>query len=305
MLTNKILFISLSNVGDAIMTTPVLQALHNIYKDATIDIVADQRSSEIFFYCPFRGDIIIKNKKSFLRGVPELLGKLRARKYDLIVDLRTDGLAYLLHGRKKLTKWHRGKTGSHAVQQHMGVIGPEYNNKAIPDCRIWTGQEDKNFARSVLGDMIGKRILALGPGANAQKKVWPVESYSALIDKLAEKFDAVVLLGNRQDARLAQNITIPSGLTVLDLCGRTTLLQAAAVLHFATVFVGNDSGPGHIAAASGVPTITIFGPGEPERYRPWSENSQCVIGDDNDIKNARVEDVIECILRTMDKINNA
>lgn len=288
-----------------IMTTPVLQALHNNYGDAKIDIVADQRSSEIFFYCPFRGDIFIKNKKLFLRGVPELLGKLRARQYDLVVDLRTDGLAYLLHGRKKLTKWHREKTGLHAVQQHMGVIGSIYNNKPIPGCHIWIGQEDMNFARSVLGDMIGKRILSLAPGANSQKKIWPIENYSALIDKLAKKIDAVVLLGNRQDARLAQDITVPSGLPILDLCGRTTLLQAAAVLQSTTIFVGNDSGPGHIAAASGVPTITIFGPGEPERYRPWSENSQCVIGDGHDIKNAKVEDVMECIFKLTDKINNA
>ena len=304
MLINKILFISLSNVGDAIMTTPVLQALHDNYKDATIDIVADRRSSEVFLNCPFRGDIFIKNKKSFLRGVPELLGKLRTRQYDLIVDLRTDGLAYLLRGKKKLTKRHRGETGSHAVQQHMGVIGSIYNNRPIPDCRIWTGQEDENFARSIIGDMNGKQILALGPGANSQKKIWPVENYIALVNKLSGDFDKVILVGNRQDAALAKGITAPASMTVLDLCGRTTILQAAAVLQYANVFIGNDSGLGHLAAARGVPTITLFGPGEPDRYRPWSEMSQSVCGPGHNIKNVKVEDVIKCVSRIRDKMDN-
>ena len=64
---NKILFISLSNIGDAVMTTPVLQALHELYPGAVIDIVGDQRSSVIFKHCPYRGKIFHKQKNSFLR----------------------------------------------------------------------------------------------------------------------------------------------------------------------------------------------------------------------------------------------
>lgn len=303
-LHNPVLLITLSNIGDAIMTTPVLQALHTIYPGEKIDIVADQRSSEIFFYCPFRGDIFIKDKKSFLRGVPDLLIKLRSRKYDLIVDLRTDGLAYLLRGRKILTKWNRKKNTRHAVQQHMSVIAPIYNNKTIPECCIWTGQAEDHFARLVLGDMPGKRILALAPGANSQKKIWPVENYIELIKKLAGTIDTVVLLGNRQDGKLSKTISTPPELPFLDLCGQTTILQAAAVLRHAMIFVGNDSGLGHIAAALGTPTITIFGPGDPERYRPWSGHSQYVVGDANDIKNASVEAVTKCVFRRIEKTGN-
>ncbi len=73
---NKILFISLSNIGDAIMTTPVLMALHECYPEAVVDIVGDKRSSEIFKHCPFRGEIFNKQKNMFLRGVPALLKTL-------------------------------------------------------------------------------------------------------------------------------------------------------------------------------------------------------------------------------------
>ena len=293
---NPVLFITLSNIGDAIMTTPVLQALHTMYPGKVIDIVADQRSSEIFFNCPFRGDIFIKNKKLFLRGVPELLKKLRRRNYDLVVDLRTDGLAYLLHARKKLSRWHRGKTGNHAVQQHMGVIASLYQDTRLPRCHVWIGKDDEQFAGQVLNGLDGKTLLALGPGANAQRKIWPGENYTALLNRLSGKTDAVILLGNRDDSNISKNITAPCGLPVLDLCGRTSILQAAAVLQHATAFVGNDSGLGHIAAALGVPTITIFGPGDPERYRPWSENSQCVTGDSQDIRNVSVDEVVKHFL---------
>ena len=103
---NKILFISLSNIGDAIMTTPVLHALHQLYPEAIIDIVGDQRSSEIFKHCPYRGEIFHKQKNSFLRGVPALLMTLWAQSYDLVVDIRTDGLAYLLPAGKRLSLIH-------------------------------------------------------------------------------------------------------------------------------------------------------------------------------------------------------
>ena len=89
----KLLFVGLSCVGDAVMTTPVLQALHQVYPDAEIDIVADRRSWEIFEHCPYRGDIFYKDKQRFLRGAPALLKELLATRYDVVVDLRTDGLA--------------------------------------------------------------------------------------------------------------------------------------------------------------------------------------------------------------------
>ncbi len=123
---NKILFISLSNIGDAIMTTPVLRALHECYPEAVIDIVGDRRSSEVFKHCPFRGEIFHKQKQRFLRGTPALLKALWFQSYDLIVDIRTDGLAYLIPAGKRYTKFNkklnRKTTGLHSVQQHMGII---------------------------------------------------------------------------------------------------------------------------------------------------------------------------------------
>jgi len=295
---NKILFISLSNIGDAIMTTPVLQALHELYPEATIDIVGDQRSNEIFKHCPFRGEIFHKQKNSFLRGVPALLKTLWAQSYDLVVDIRTDGLAYLLLAGKRLTKLNRIKTGAHAVQQHLGIISKIYQS-APPQCHIWTNSIEKKFAEESLGDYYGKKLLGIGPGANAEVKIWPKENYLSLVEKAGEIFDAIVFFGDNRDKEVSDFISSHVETPCINLCGKTSVLQAVAILKLMTGFVGNDSGLGHMASAAGIPTITMFGVGEPERYRPWGEKALWLVGEKQNINNVAVDDVVGLLQKQM------
>ena len=113
---SKFLFITLSNIGDALLTTPVLQCLHRYDERASIDIVGDKRSSLLFRHCPYRGEIYHKQKQRFLRGTPSLLLELRRKRYDLVVDLRTDILAYLVRAEKRLFK-RSGDVCVHAVEK--------------------------------------------------------------------------------------------------------------------------------------------------------------------------------------------
>jgi len=293
----RILFITLSNIGDAILTTPVLQALHDRFPEAAIDIVADERSSEMFLYCPYRGRILHKRKRGQLRGVIALWKELFWTRYDLVVDLRTDGMAYLLRAKKRLTKWQRRARGPHAVEQHMGIIHRLHGDRPIPGCRIWPGEENFAWARKTLAGYHGGRLLGLGPGANWPGKIWPARNFLSLIEQLRTRFDATVLVGNAHDRRLAVSIAQDSAVPCLDLCGQTTLLQAAAILQQIAVFVGNDSGLGHMASAVGTPSLTIFGHGQPERYRPWGEKALWLVGADQNIENVAVRDVVDALDR--------
>jgi len=295
---NKILFISLSNIGDAIMTTPVLHALHQLYPEAIIDIVGDQRSSEIFKYCPFRGETFHKQKNSFLRGVPALLMTLWAQSYDLVVDIRTDGLAYLLPTGKRFTKFNKINTGPHAVQQHLGIISKIYQGDP-PQCYVWISSIEKNFAKECLGDYCSKKLLGIGPGANADVKIWPKENYLSVVEKAREVFDAVVFFGNNKDEEISNFISSHVEIPCINLCGRTSVLQAVAILELMMVFVGNDSGLGHMASAAGIPTITVFGIGEPDRYRPWGEKALWLVGERQSINNVAVDDVIGLLQKQM------
>lgn len=279
---DSVLFISLSCVGDAVMTTPVLEALHARLPGATIDIVSDRRSDIIYRHCPYRGRIFIKDKKKFLRGALDLLKEVRARDYDLIVDLRTDGLAWLCRGRRRLTKRGRRSYGPHAVQQLMGVVRRLHGDAEIPPARIWLTASEREAAGRLLSPLPPGRWLAMTPGNVNPKKVWQAEKYAALANACGDIITGVVLDGSPGEisatAAVAKRLTLP----YVDLAGHTDLLQSAAVLQRASLYVGGDSGPGHMAAAVGTPTLTFFSVDRPERVLPWGGRSACLVSPDRD-----------------------
>lgn len=276
---DRLLLITLSNIGDAVMTTPVFEALHRRHPEATIDIVADLRSSGIFEHCPYRGAIYHKHKREGWRGLLILLRALRRARYALVVDLRTDGLAYLLRAKRRQTRWGARRCGAHAVERHMAVIGhrnPDEND-GIPPPRVWLDPASLAFADNHLAGLPGSAWLAIGPGANWDGKIWPIARYRELVHAVRHAFDAVLILGGGRDRRVADALATDLLLPYVDLAGATDLLQVSAVLRRARLFVGNDSGLGHLAAAVGTPTLTLFGPGEPERYHPWGPGADWIV----------------------------
>ena len=296
--SGKILVITLSNIGDAVMTTPVLETLHLRYPDALIDLVADRRSAEIFRHCPYLGRIDFKEKRTGWRSTLKLVRDLRSTYYDLIVDLRTDGLAYLLRGRRRLAKWHARPQGPHAVQSHMGVLAALGENN-IPSTHIWLTPELNAKAEQYLRELPGTRWLALGPGANWEPKIWPAAQFQNLITLLQDRFDGVFLLGGPSDAARCKAVDSHCPLPCVNLAGQTGLLEATAILARATLFVGNDSGLGHLASAVGTPTLTLFGPGQPERYRPWGEHAYWLTNAEKDLNRLSAEQVASEIRRIM------
>ena len=288
----KILFITLSCVGDVVMTTPVLQALHQLYPHARIDIVADKRSDIIFKHCPYRGDFYYKQKNKFLRGAPALIKQLMGRKYDVIVDLRSDCLAYLLKGRKRYTKWGSESYGLHAVESLMGIIRSTFGNQPIPAPHIWLKEDNIAFAKKQLDNLPGSKILAIAPGcgSNRPEKYWPTEHYAKLINRMNSFFDGVLVLGGTGEGKLAKDVTKDLNVPYIDMCSKTNLLEAAALLQQSTAFVGSDSGLGHVAAAMNTATLSFFSMADPKRYAPWGASATCLIGDNDDARNISVAD---------------
>lgn len=289
----RLLVVGLSNIGDVILTTPVLERLHQLYPTARMDVVGDRRSSALFTHCPYLGRVIHRDKSRGWRGRLELIRELRTTRYDLVVDLRTDGMAYLLRARRRLTKWHRARHGPHAVEDHMSVIAAINPSGEIPPATIWLGEGERAFVERAMESLPGDRWLALAPGANWAPKTWPAEQFSALAKAVSGHFDALVLLGGKADRARCEIIRANVSLACVDLAGKTTLLEAAAALKHCAAFVGNDSGLGHMAAAMGIPTLTVFGPGRPQRYRPWGPRSACVVSDTETIADLQVDTVAE------------
>lgn len=294
----RILFITLSNIGDAVLTTPILEALHQCFPHASIDLVADPRSSLVFTHCPYRGRIFHKNKTEGWRGLIKLIYQLRRIRYDLVADLRTDGLAYLLRAQKRLTKRGIQPVGPHAVEYHWAVVADRLPlAMPISPCQIWLQAEQMQFAKVCLSQLPGSRWLALGPGANWAPKIWPAPAFIALVNAVKSHFDGVVILGGPWDRARSQLVAANLPLPHVDLCGTTDLLQAAAVLQQVSLFVGNDSGLGHLAAAVGTPTMTVFGPGQPERYHPWGKNSHWQVAPGSNLSNLAPEVVAAQVIQ--------
>ena len=172
----RILFITLSNIGDVILTIPTLLKLSERYKNAKFDIVGDDRSKILFKYYPFINKFFIKDKSKGFRGTLSLLRDIRKTNYDIAVDLRSDGLLYLIRADKKFHKINNKNI--HSIEKHYLSIKEQ--DKKIPEPTIWLSNEEKKRARQLLPKSY-KKILAFGLGANSSHKIWPTKFYAELL----------------------------------------------------------------------------------------------------------------------------
>ena len=272
----RLLVITLSNIGDLVMTTPVFEALNEAFPNCPIDCLADARSCELLSAAPYIGEIFIREKGAALAEKFGLIRCLRRRRYRLIVDLRTPVLPYLLRAERRLIKLRGNIPGAHAVEEHYSVIASILPTvEKPPPCYLYLDSKSTGRAERFLSALPGTQWLAVAPGANWAGKKWPSTQYQALLRSAASLFDGAIVVGSADDNADASKLTVV-GMPVLNMVGRTDLPLAAALLMRAKVFIGNDSGLGHVAAAVGLPTMTIFGPGRPERYRPWGRKTEIV-----------------------------
>jgi ADP-heptose:LPS heptosyltransferase len=143
---------------------------------------------------------------------------------------------------------------------------------AVPDSA-------RERAREWLGPNGGRRLIALHASGGRAIKQWHLDRFAAVATFLGREYDAtVVLTGTDADAPLVQSVrlAIAPDVTVIDACGDLDLLTLAAVLERCALFVTGDTGPMHLAAAVDTPTVAIFGPSDPARYRPLTDRHRVV-----------------------------
>lgn len=297
----RILFVTLSNIGDLVMTTPLLEALHLAYPDYLIDVVADPRSSELLRACPYIDTVIHRDKRAGAGGTFRLIMQLRARHYEIAVDLRTAFLTLFIRCGERGQKRRGTSRGAHAVEHHFTALGSILGPLAeIPPARLWLDDRARERARELLEGRSIERSLIVAPGANWPGKIWPVSRYAALVNGLGAAFDHVLVVGSAADQAAGETLREASRLPLTNLAGATGLLEAAACMTGARAFVGNDSGLGHMAAALGVPTVTVFGPGQPARYRPWGRHAEIVVAPDGDLAALQAQAVIDAVRAQLD-----
>ena len=291
----KILFVSLSNIGDAVMTLPTLIYLKKMYPSAKFDLICDMRSVEIFQSFPSINKIYIREKKGGIYYQLRFIRKIRQTNYDLAVDLKTDFLLWFLRAKRKIRKMNNKSL--HSVEKHFISICS--NLKKIPDPKIYIPTKLQNNIKKVFPSNKGKTV-ALALGANSNHKVWPTKNYVRLLKLLKIKFANIILIGSKNEMDKAQLFKKLYTKKVYDFCGKLTLLETASVIKKSDFFIGNDSGLGHIASAVNTQSFIIFGDGDPDRYHPWGNKSSWYQNNERDISLITPEKIYKEVINILD-----
>jgi ADP-heptose:LPS heptosyltransferase len=208
----------------------------------------------------------------------EIWGQLAATRWDLVVDLRASAIAWLLWTRDRRVI-QGGRRPGHRLTHLAALLG--VTPPPLPV--TWTAPEDVARAASLLP--AGRPWLVLGPTANWHRKVWPAERFAELALSLTAPDGAlpgagIAILGGPGDQERSMATPVLTALPqALDLVGKLDLPEVAAVLARAAIFIGNDSGLMHLAAAAGAPTLGLFGPTPSDEYGPAGPRAQAVLAD--------------------------
>lgn len=261
----KILFITANRLGDAVLSTGVLAALVERYPDARFTIACGPYAAGLFRAVPGLERVMILEKQNWNRHWLDLWAACIGTRWDLIVDLRNSLAARFLRAGRRV---HRsGSNGEHKVIENARVL----NLAPPPAPRIWLDMEaEKNAARILPA---ARPLLALAPTANWIPKQWPVERFAALAQKLTAENGplagaSVIVVADEPERDSILPLLAVLGSRGIPVIGED-LLTVAACLKSCALFVGNDSGLMHLAAAMNIPVLGLFGPGEPEIYAPW------------------------------------
>ena len=277
----NILFITANRLGDAVLSTGILGVLIDRYPSAQITVACGPLPAPLFNEIPQVVSLIEMVKRPYHRHWLSLWWQTVGTRWDLVVDLRNSVVSRLVRSRSR--KVFTGlKPRQHMVEGLATLIAADPKD-ASP--RLWL---DNASLEEVAGAVPRQLpLLALAPGAHGFGKRWPSERYAALANRLLAgdgimAGGKLVVLGGVSERPQADPVVaaLPAD-RVIDLVGQTDPLLAAAWLARADLYVGNDSGLTHLAAAAGAPTLALFGPGLPARYRPWGHAATYLIANDD------------------------
>jgi lipopolysaccharide heptosyltransferase II len=173
----------------------------------------------------------------------------------------------------------------HAVERYLqvlralGVAPPRVSvNGRAPRFALSIPEEARQRVEAELArELVTESILCVAPGARWETKRWPAERFAEAAARLAEETGVrIIVVGTEEDRELARSICQRVGEQALDWTGRTSLVELAALFARSALLLTNDSGPMHLAAALGTPLVAVFGPTDPGRTGPYSDEAVVV-----------------------------
>jgi heptosyltransferase-2 len=281
----RILVISFSHIGDAVLSTCIIQPLREAYPKAHLAFLLNPGPAPLLRGDPRVDEVLVYDKHHLHRGLKgkfKLIGELRGKRFDLVVDLRDSLWSRLIGGRRWRIKRELRRSRRHAVERYLDLLRSHGLNVVRGKPQIELREEEVESAGRFLaerGVQGGKRLIGIHPGGGWPYKLWGVDRFSLLADRLGEKLNADVLLFSGTNERnLAESVERHIERRVIK-CEGLPLRVTAALMRRCLIYVGNDTGTTHLAAAVGVPTVAIFGPTDHMRSGPYGDQAVSVVGD--------------------------
>lgn len=288
----KILVIQTASIGDVILSTSLLEALHKEFPDAYIDILVKKGVEELFLNHPFLNNVILWNKsnRKYL-NLLKIIKKVRKEKYDHVITLQrffTSGLITVLSkggstaGFKKnpLSFLFKNKIDHiigdedvHEVDRNLELVSYLGIKKRAPVKLYPSGNDYKK-----VNELIGHHpCVCIAPASLWKTKQMPEEKWIDLINSIPENYH-IFLLGSKSDLGICVRICNQTSHTNVNIvAGDLTLLETAAIMKKSLMNYTNDSAPMHIASAVNSPVTAIYCSTVPEfGFSPLSENSYIV-----------------------------
>jgi lipopolysaccharide heptosyltransferase III len=271
----RILFVTATRIGDAVLSTGLLAHLVARHPEARLTIAAGSPAAPLFAAVPGLERLIALDKRRWSLHWLALYGAVVGRRWDLVVDLRGSALAWGLYaGERRVMA--KGDAAEHRVRQlaRLFALDPP------PAPQLWTTPAHDIAAAALVP--AGGPVVAIGPAANWRGKEWRAGRFAELARRLTLPDGVLpgarvaVLAAAHERAQAEPLLAAIPAARRLDLVGRADLLTAAAAVRRCALFIGNDTGLMHIAAAIGTPTLGLFGPSPAAQYAPWGPRAAFV-----------------------------
>ena len=273
----KVLFITSTRIGDAVLSTSILNYLKNRFPHCSLYIATGKTAASLFKNFNNVKKVFILEKKFFKIHWLELWSRTFFNKWDIVIDLRGSIISYFLFNKKKYVYKSINKN-IHRLDELAILM--ETKHLPLP----WIPVLKKDMKKISKDFLKLKNSIAIGASANWPAKIWPSKNFVKLIhmflkEKQFGKKKSIVFFGSSKDLKNIKKITKHlKKFKVKNFCGKLNLIEVAAHLKKCKIFIGNDSGLMHIASASGIPTLGLFGPSLESRYAPKGNNAYYIRG---------------------------
>ncbi len=268
----KILIITLSNLGDVVLTLPVIASLRKSFPKAEIYVAHSEKTRQLFEGNPlFAGTIIYKKNISVFQRIKFIL-RLRTLKVDFVLDFRNTLIPYLL-GCPSKSLWLNGrlrKIPSRYERYKLLKKLLSLPDVAPSDFPLYEIRDNDSLMRKLhsKGLFNLQNILLAAPGARLKTKRWPSQYFAELIRDILKKEDMiVVLVGDSFECDIAQDVErLLEGYEVINLCGKINQKELVILIERARLVLSNDSAVMHFSNYFQRPTVAFFGPTNVIKY---------------------------------------